>query len=258
MGNAGSLASAELYDPQKGAWKETGGMSTARVWGTLSVRSNGQAVVAGGYGDGMVLASVEVYKAQTGAWSAGEDLLVARDYHTASVLQDGRILAAGGGGGDGVALAHTELLDAPPVIGCQDGSDCATGFCAGGYCCNEACNGPCETCGGPNPGICKPVTGTPPRDPDACSPYACGGGACLSACTSVDDCAEGFVCDDTQTPARCVAPELLLQEDEGGCSFHAPGRSGAALALLAALGLMRRWNGRAARRARLGTRGRPS
>lgn len=36
-----------------------------------------------------------------------------------------------------------------------------------------------------------------------CSPYLCESGRCLMTCSSVDDCAEPFLCD---TNGRCVAP----------------------------------------------------
>ncbi|MFO0678542.1 MAG: hypothetical protein U0169_18545 [Polyangiaceae bacterium] len=48
----------------------------------------------------------------------------------------------------------------------------------------------------------------------ACSPYVCTAGACATACTSVDDCAAGFVCDGAN---RCVATNATIPDGGCGC-----------------------------------------
>jgi hypothetical protein len=42
---------------------------------------------------------------------------------------------------------------------CAAGTQCASGFCADGVCCNNACEGTCESCnqGGPKSGTCSPI-----------------------------------------------------------------------------------------------------
>lgn len=49
---------------------------------------------------------------------------------------------------------------------CADGSDCASGFCADGVCCESACDGLCESCALPSAaGSCEPIpAGTDPED----------------------------------------------------------------------------------------------
>lgn len=46
--------------------------------------------------------------------------------------------------------------------GCQAGTECASGFCVDGVCCDSACDGVCESCAAPTPGECSPV----PADTD--------------------------------------------------------------------------------------------
>ena len=41
---------------------------------------------------------------------------------------------------------------------CSLGAECATGFCAGGFCCESDCRSACHSCGLPDsPGLCRPV-----------------------------------------------------------------------------------------------------
>jgi hypothetical protein len=61
---------------------------------------------------------------------------------------------------------------------CAAGTECASGFCTDGVCCNSACSSPCQTCG---TGICTTVTRAP--DPPQCpSPKTCNAaGKCTSS-----------------------------------------------------------------------------
>jgi MYXO-CTERM domain-containing protein len=65
-----------------------------------------------------------------------------------------------------------------------------------------------------------------------CHPYACRGGACLSTCTQVADCAFPAVCDEL---GRCN--EAREASDNPGCSVAAPkeSRSSSIAAFVAAL-----------------------
>ena len=115
---------------------------------------------------------------------------------------------------------------------CGSNEDCATGFCTDGYCCNEACHGPCTSCGDPGPsyyysapaGHCLPVPAgaldphgicagstcvgtvwTPAATCDGAGscvpgkPNACGSGVCNSKTSSCScridaDCGSGIAC----------------------------------------------------------------
>jgi Galactose oxidase, central domain/Kelch motif len=69
---AGTLTSAEVYNPSTGVWKTTGSLHVSRAQAT-AVLENGEVLTAGGYnlsnGVETVLASAEVYNPSTGLWS---------------------------------------------------------------------------------------------------------------------------------------------------------------------------------------------
>jgi len=94
------FASAELYDPNTGAWRSTGSLNTGRCWHTATLLSNGKVSVAGGElgfgGRYTPTASSELYDPITEAWSSTGNLNTARELHTATLLPDGKILVAGG------------------------------------------------------------------------------------------------------------------------------------------------------------------
>lgn len=221
---------------------------------------------------------------------------------------------------------------------CTEDTECGSGHCVEGICCNEACEAGCKSCraantGGPE-GVCGLVRpGTDPKDACAdgtgtscsdvllcdalgdckvgseicagyscngdgcfvdcntdeacnegfvciakacvdeallcdgtdalqadgsttsCAPFLCRGrGECPATCASVDDCAEGFVCDDE---ARCVSAPPTSGGDAGcTCVLGAPDRSAegpprGALGIALGLGAwLRNKRRRAARQAR--------
>jgi MYXO-CTERM domain-containing protein len=89
---------------------------------------------------------------------------------------------------------------------CNDGNDCTEQ----------------ETC---REGVCgegTPVTCACPE----CEPYVCFGPSrtCKKECTSVNDCAPGYVCDRTR---QCVDPPLdMHHEDNSDCSLAPSGATG--------------------------------
>ena len=76
----------------------------------------------------------------------------------------------------------------PLGANCTLGTDCQSGFCAQGVCCNNACNGGCKACNLPgSPGLCNPVTDGTPDPQGICvatlqtscgTTGSCKGGAC--------------------------------------------------------------------------------
>nr|MDQ3033265.1 hypothetical protein [Myxococcota bacterium] len=138
------------------------------------------------------------------------------------------------------------------VVGtpCATGSECLSGLCADGVCCDRACEGQCEACDLPSSaGTCAIVTGAPRGARPACAGTAPCAGACdgamRTACAfpgasvacedgvfcSVDDacdgtggCAAGTArpCTDADacTMDTCdVATDSCSHLYEGGCSI---------------------------------------
>jgi uncharacterized repeat protein (TIGR01451 family)/uncharacterized protein (TIGR03382 family) len=86
---------------------------------------------------------------------------------------------------------------------CTTDSECSTGFCADGVCCDTACDGQCEACNAAGGvGTCNAVTGAPRGDRPAC---AADGTEC------------GGVCDGTQRDT-CAYPGEAVQCGTPSCS----------------------------------------
>jgi MYXO-CTERM domain-containing protein len=79
---------------------------------------------------------------------------------------------------------------------------CQSGFCVDGYCCNTACDGPCDECAS-IPGRClltdKGSAGSP-----SCAPFVCTGtgATCGSTCATDGDCATSGWCDGSRCQTK--------------------------------------------------------
>jgi hypothetical protein len=101
---------------------------------------------------------------------------------------------------------------------CSDGSRCLEGKCI------AAAN----TCSDDGASVVDPT-----GKASSCGAYRCRGGACLSACTTSDDCVGGL-CGEG---GKCTQAPAPAAEDDGGCSLRSRGSSGSAGLLLAAFAL---------------------
>ncbi len=107
---AGTLATAEIYDPNAGTFVRTAPMTEARKWGSATLLAAGQILVAGGL-DATLLAGADRYDPATASFTATGSLNVASALHTATRLASGEVLVTGGSG----AGAAAEIYD--PVAG---------------------------------------------------------------------------------------------------------------------------------------------
>jgi N-acetylneuraminic acid mutarotase len=89
-----TLNTAELYDPDTGAWAPTGTMRAVRIGHTATLLPNGKVLVAGGAND---LTSAELYDPVSGTWSlTAFPMAEGRKYHSATLLSNGYVLVIGG------------------------------------------------------------------------------------------------------------------------------------------------------------------
>jgi N-acetylneuraminic acid mutarotase len=102
------LASAEVYDPDRGTWNSAGSLEGARSGFAVVALADGGAIVAGGFSMSARgrLASVERYDPASNRWSSAAAL----PYEVAGAagirLADGRVLLAGG------SQVDPEMIDA--------------------------------------------------------------------------------------------------------------------------------------------------
>jgi N-acetylneuraminic acid mutarotase len=104
---AGSLKTAELYNPVTGKWAATGSMTHARYGFPAVLVADGKVLVVGGFGGGD-LSSAELYDPATRKWSLAGSVGAPRDSETATVLKNGKVLVAGGDD-DGHILTSAKL-----------------------------------------------------------------------------------------------------------------------------------------------------
>ena len=152
-GKSGStiLNTTQLFNAASGSgsWSSAGTLTTARqlhaaVLLPSSLVENGQVLLAGGNNGTSTLGTAELWNGTT-TWTATTALPTAVQAETLTLLQNNMVLIAGGVNGS-TTVATADLYDASFSLACTSNSQCATGFCVSGVCCDTACNGGCGVC----------------------------------------------------------------------------------------------------------------
>ncbi len=135
-----------------GTWASAGTLSARRQLHTATllpsaiVENGAQVLVAGGSsGTGGALGSAEVWNGTT--WTPTSSLPngIQLQGQTATLLNNNQVLLAGGSDGSST-VATSVMFDGSFALQCTSNSQCATGFCVNGFCCDTACNGGCGVC----------------------------------------------------------------------------------------------------------------
>ncbi len=95
-GGLGSIAFAEIYNPNVGMFETVAPMDFPRTQHTATLLADGRVLVAGGRA-GVPIPQAEVFDPNTNIWTDAGVLKHGRYAHTATLLNDGRVLVAGGG-----------------------------------------------------------------------------------------------------------------------------------------------------------------
>ena len=119
---------------------------------------------------------------------------------------------------------------------CSAGNQCASGFCADGVCCNEACDGICRSCASPESlGTCIPAdVGTDPRQNcEEQGVAACGTDGVCDGTGACEKYAAGVICQSagctgsTLTSAqRCDGQGVCMAAQSQSCAPFTCGASG--------------------------------
>lgn len=111
-GGAGSLSSAEIYDPRLDVWLPAAPMAEARWMASAVALPDGRVLVSGGGNSGGALATSELYDPEADAWENGGGMNGVRLGHGSARLGDGYVLVAGGYDNNGI-LASAEVYYPP-------------------------------------------------------------------------------------------------------------------------------------------------
>jgi hypothetical protein len=212
-GSSPATASVDIYTPgvsggSGGAGTFTPGppMNVARMQHVASILPNGHVLVAGGTDGVSSLDSAEDYDPVAQTWTVVPNMLNAAAAPVATPLQSGYVLVAGGydptQDPEGLSNAELYIWAYPLGWSCNAGSDCQSGFCADGVCCNTACTDPCYQCASQGVVVsARHASKAPSKVHDATTSACCG-------------------CAAAPTQGGSATPDWSISTD--GCCMPAP------------------------------------
>ena len=255
------VSEVERFDVPTASWSHLDDLLVTRTspaTAVLELAGDERVLITGGNLGSVAQASSEIFWRTGTPHIALPNFSVKRYVHTATSLADGRVLIAGG------KDVLTELRSAEVFsllaqgTACSAVSECRSGYCVDGVCCDQACTGTCQACSGAKKGsgadgTCGLVVAGVDPDNDcqqdvaascqhsgacdglggcelwasgtvcgadscangfqiqprcngygtcsapnvSCAPFfGCGATACLTQCTTYDDCAANAWCND--------------------------------------------------------------
>jgi RHS repeat-associated protein len=145
------LNTTQLFNAASGSgsWASAGTMTAARQLHTATLLpagtvANGQVLLTGGNNSSGTLGTTELWNG-TSNWTSTTALSSGVQGQAATLLSNNMVLIAGGTGSSGT-VATAVLYDASFALACTANSQCTTGFCVSGVCCDSACDGGCGVC----------------------------------------------------------------------------------------------------------------
>jgi len=235
-----TLATTALFNPGSGigSWTSAGTMTSARQGQSATLLSsgivaNGQVLVAGGSNGTSSLSTAELWNG-TSTWTATTAMAAAVQGHTATLLPSNMILIAGGVNGT-TTVGSAAIYDPSFGVACTSNSQCGTGFCVSGVCCNTACTGACSACNLAGlVGTCSPkANGATCTDGNACTigetcqAGSCAGGTAVT-CTAADSCHTVGACvSATGCPTPMAKANGTTCNDSNACTSGETCQAGA-------------------------------
>jgi RHS repeat-associated protein len=202
-----------------GTWASAGTMNATHAGHTAtllstSILSSGQVLVAGGAPT--TTNSAEVWNGTT-TWTPTTPLSSVIAGHTATLLNSKLVLIAGGTSAAGASAA--QLYDPSFALTCTTNSQCGSGFCVSGVCCDTACNAGCGACNLTGKvGTCSPVASA-----TVCRAAAAGGCDVAETCNGTAlACPTDAFAANTVTCRAAVAGGCDVAEKCTGTSAACP------------------------------------
>jgi len=230
-----AIGSAEIYDPATDTWAPAPDLQAPRSQHGAVKMPDGRVLVTGGYN---IFAgaqfTTELFDPATQQFDVGPDMNDYHAIHTETLLASGNVLVTGGDHLNGAPpiSSAAEIFSLLNLIGqpCMVASECGSGFCVDGVCCDTVCDQPCEACtdiarglqanaigdppnGGPGSGVgdgfCGPVF--PGQDPaNDCADQD------PSTCGTVGSCDGNGGCEIFSDGTICQVPGCIGEIAQGG------------------------------------------